>query len=89
MAEERILILAVKPFYEDEIAYKDINVNIEDFPSRTEVIERMAKAMYISAWKRRTPLVRVTNWEYGFADNMKKKYLLAAEAALDALIKGE
>ena len=53
---------------------------------RAEAVERMAKAIYVDAWKRRTPLIRVTNWEYGFADNMKKKYRLAAEAALDALV---
>ena len=53
---------------------------------RSEAVERMAKAIYVDAWKRRTPLIRVTNWEYGFADNMKKKYRLAAEAALDALV---
>lgn len=54
--------------------------------NRAEAVERMAKAMYVDNWKRRTPLVRVTNWEKGFADNMKKKYILAAEAALDALL---
>ena len=43
--EERILILSVKPFYEDEIAYEDIDVHMEDLPTRTEAIERMAEAM--------------------------------------------
>lgn len=43
--EERILILSVKPFYEDEIAYEDIDVHMEDLPTRAEAIERMAKAM--------------------------------------------
>ncbi|MBP3514025.1 MAG: hypothetical protein J6J74_06060 [Elusimicrobiaceae bacterium] len=57
--------------------------------TRAEAVERMAKAMYVDNWKRRTPLVRVTNWEKGFADNMKKKYILAAEAALDALLGGK
>lgn len=44
--EERILILSVKPFHEDEIAYKDIDVHMEDLPTRSEAVERMAKALY-------------------------------------------
>ena len=56
---------------------------------RSEAVERIAKAIYVDTWKRRTPLIRVTNWEYGFADNMKKKYRLAAEAALDALVEAK
>lgn len=79
--EERIFIGTVE---EGEVA--EWCVASSECMTRSEAVERMAKAIYVDAWKRRTPLIRVTNWEYGFADNMKKKYRLAAEAALDALV---
>lgn len=80
MAEERILILAVKPFYEDEIAYKDINVNMEDLPSRTEAIERMAKAM----------CKKIYGKQHNITTYSEKDYFIGmAKAALNALLKGE
>lgn len=80
MAEERILILSVKPFCEDEIAYEDIDVHMEDLPTRTEAIERMAKAICEN--------VCGSFWENA-SEKEKQNSLIYAEAAWDALIKGE
>lgn len=59
-----------------------------DFPyiTRSEAIEKMAKALYAHTWKSKTPMVRVQNWEIGVTDQNKKKYLGLAEAALNALL---
>ena len=71
--EERILILSVKPFYEDEIAYKDIDIHMEDLPTRSEDVKRMVEAMSVPYF----------NDVHASEEDMLQAL---AEAAMDALV---
>ena len=55
--------------------------------SRSEAIEKMAKATYAQVWKSKFPMVRVQNWKVGVTEQIKKKYRKQAEAALNALLE--